>query len=277
MERIACGDGVDVIGQAFEKGKQISCDRIKLKNLDMNNITGVFHGDGPGRIVSVRRGDSQNFAMPGGPFAGAGPVSTRTPVRPAGFVPVQPAADPDQMTCLDLRFMKSITGNKNSKELVFHGQVRAAHAPAQSWTTTLEDDDPKNLGKDAVVLHSEVLELADMSPVNGSSGGNMEFQALGNVSAEGTMRGDKADTPASFNALCARLSYSRAKDQLIFEGDGRSPAELYKQQREGGVVEPFKAQKIVVFQKSGQVSQINVDGIHSLEINPGPARPLPGR
>ena len=172
--------------------------------------------------------------------------------------------------------MKSLTGNKNRKELVFHGQVRAAHAPAQSWTTTLEDDDPGRLGKDAVVLHSQVLELVDMSPVGGSSGGgNVEFQALENVVAEGTLPGKAADAPAKFVAHCARLSYSRAKDQLIFEGDGRSPAELYKQQREGGAVEPFTAQKIIVFQKSGQVSQVNVNGFNSVQMNPGPGGPTP--
>ncbi len=65
--------------------------------------------------------------------------------------------------------MRSITGNKIRKDLVFHGQVRAAYAPAQSWTTTLESDDPKRLGPQAVVLHCEHLAVNDMSPVSGSS------------------------------------------------------------------------------------------------------------
>ena len=36
--------------------------------------------------------------------------------------------------------------------MTFHGNVSAAHAPAYSWEQSLEDPDPKRLGKDAVVL-----------------------------------------------------------------------------------------------------------------------------
>ena len=70
-----------------------------------------------------------------------------------------------------------------------------------------------------VELDSDSLEIADMSPVGGS-GGNMEFQARDNVKVEST----------NFSASCARMSFSQAKDWLIFEGDGRSDAELYKQE-----------------------------------------------
>ena len=45
----------------------------------MNNITGDFHGNGPGRVISVRRGGNQDFSMPGGPMAGgANRSGTRT-------------------------------------------------------------------------------------------------------------------------------------------------------------------------------------------------------
>ena len=60
---------------------------MQLKNLDLNNITGDFHGDGPGWLVRVSRGGSQGFAMPGGPLAGPGRPAT---VRPVGFGPPQP-------------------------------------------------------------------------------------------------------------------------------------------------------------------------------------------
>jgi lipopolysaccharide export system protein LptA len=258
VEKIICGEGVSIVNQAFENGQQTGFDRIQLKDLDMNNITGDFHASGPGRVISVRRGGNQAFNMPGGPLAGGG----GTNVRPAAFAPAQPPDDPNQLSCLDLTFMKSITGNKNRKDLTFHGQVRAAHAPAQSWATTLEDIDPKRLGKDAVILHSESLEVADMSPVSGGSGGNTEFQARDNVKAEGN----------NFYALCARLSYSQAKDQMIFEGDGRSDAELYKQEQEGVPVQPFKAQKIIYFTKT---KQVNVDGFHSAEMNQAPEKSAP--
>ena len=239
----------------------------------MNNITGDTYANGPGRMISVRRGGNQAFDMPAGPLAGAGaggaPAQSvgGTPARPAAFAPAQPrpaspSPDPNQLSCLDLTFMQSITGNKNHKEMTFHGNVRAAHAPASTWETTLEDPDPKRLGKDAVVLHSDSLEVADMGPVGGGGGGNTEFQARDNVIAEGS----------TFFARCARLSYSQAKDQLIFEGDGRSDAELYKQEQEGGAVQTYKMQKIIYFKKTRQV---NVDGFNSLEMNQPPEKPAP--
>ncbi len=262
VEKIICGEGVYIVDQAFADGQQTGCDHIWLKDLDMNNITGDFHASGPGRVISVRRGGNQAFSLPNGPLAGGGPNPGGASAPPVAFAPAQPPDDPNQLSCLDLSFMQSITGNKNRKELTFHGQVRAAHAPAQSWATTLDDPDPKRLGNDAVILHSESLEVDDMSPVGGGSGGNAEFQARDNVIAEG----------ANFSAHCSRLSYSQAKDQMIFEGDGRSDAELYKQEQEGAPVQPFKAQKIIYFRKSRQV---NVDGFHSAEMNQAPEKPAP--
>lgn len=272
MERIVCGEGVHIVNQGFDKEQQTGYDRIWFKDLDMNNITGDFQANGPGRVISVRRGGNQDFSLPGGPLAGAAmggaPAQSPggTPARAAAFAPGQPRPasgepDPNQLSCLDLRFVSSLTGNKNRKEMTFHGNVRAAHAPASSWEQSLEDSDPKRLGKDAVVLHHcESLEVADMSPAGGR--GNMEFQARDNVRAEG----------ATFSAHCARLSYSQAKDQLIFEGDGRSDAELYKQEQEGGAVQPFKAQKIIYFKKT---QQVNVDDFRSLEMNQPPQKPAP--
>jgi hypothetical protein len=265
VETIHCGGGVYVVNQSVDDaGRQTSNDHIHFKDLDLNYITGEFHATGPGHVTSVRRGGAQGFNIPGGPLPGPG-----APTRPAAFAPGQPATAP--LECLDLTFMTSITGNKNRKDMVFHGQVRAAHADAKSWNTTLEDPDPNHLGPQAFVLKSESLEVADMTPVGGS-GSSMEFQARDNVIAEGAIPTATEGKPTNFYARCARLSYSQAKDQLIFEGDGRSDAELYKQDGAGKNVEPFKAQKILYFQKTGEAI---VNGFHSLDVNPPPARPAP--
>jgi hypothetical protein len=231
----------------------------------MNNITGEFRSTGPGRLTSVRRGGGQGFNFPGSPQ-----------VHAAAFAPGQSSSAAGPLECLDLRFMKSITGNKNRREMTFHGQVVAAHALAQSWAMTLLDDgnpDPNRLGPQAVVVKSESLEVADMSPVGGGGGSsNMEFQARDNVIAEGALPPSADGKLSNFYARCARLSYSQAKDQLIFEGDGRSDAELFKQSGEGTAVSPFKAQKILYFQKTQEVI---VNGFRSAEFNPPPAKPVP--
>jgi hypothetical protein len=268
VERMICGDGVFIENRTIKAGEQVSYDRMQLKNLDLNNISGDFHGDGPGWLVSVSRGGSQGFAMPGGLSAGPGGPAA---VRPAGFGPPLPETpDPNQLTCVHLRFLRSITGNKIAKVVVFHGQVCAAYAPAQSWTTTLDSDDPNRLGLKAVVLHSDHLEVDGMSPVSGSTGSKVELKALDNVVAEGT----------NFTSRSARLTYTQEKELLILEGDGRSDAELFKQ--EGGPGTPathFAAQNIRYFLETKfRPAKVEVTGVRSFETNQTPGRPAaPGR
>ncbi len=260
--RLICGDGVFIENRTIQAGQQVSYDRMQLKNLDLDNVTGDFHGDGPGWLIRVSREGSQGFSMPGGPLAGPDRPAT---VRPVSLGPQQPGRpDPNQLTCIHLRFLKSITGNKIREDLVFHGQVRTAYAPAQAWTTTLESDDPKLLGPKAVVMTCDNLAVAKMSPVSGSNGGNLELTALDNVIAYG----------ANFTARCARMTYTQAKELLIFEGDGRSDAEFFDQVIEGGQAERSAAQKILYFLKTGQK---NVEGLHSFEKNLAPGRlTMPG-
>ena len=84
------------------------------------------------------------------------------------------------------------------------------------------------------------------------SGGKTDFHVLEFVCAGG----------ATLMARYARLSYSPANEEMIFEGDGQCDAELYKQGQDGAV-SPFKAQKIIYFKKTGEMI---VSGFHSLAI-----------
>ena len=80
----------------------------------------------------------------------------------------------------------------------------------------------------------------------------------------------------NFTARSARLTYTQAKDLLILEGDGRSDAELFKQEGgQGTAASRFAAQKILYFLKTNQV---NVEGVRSLDMNQVPGGPtVPGR
>ena len=68
--------------------------------------------------------------------------------------------------------------------------------------TTLETaghliDDPIQLpiqfGQQGVVLSCDSLEVTDMGPVPGSTGGNGELIGLGNVTADGTFVNDRGE------------------------------------------------------------------------------------
>ena len=189
IETMNCGGGVFIENRTLEAGQQVSYERMQMQDLSVNNINGQLNAAGPGRLISVRRGGNAGFAMPG------------MTAKPVGFAAAQPPnsfngnANANALKCLHLTFNKSITGNIKQKDLAFHGQVRAAYAPAQSWTTTLESDDPKELGDSAVVLHCDHMSVNDMSPMSNNGAGNIEMTATDNVIAEGT----------DFNARSSRL------------------------------------------------------------------------
>jgi lipopolysaccharide export system protein LptA len=250
VERIVCGGGVFIENRAITDGQPVSYDRMQLQSLDLNNISGEFHGAGPGWLVSVSRGGKQGFPLPGGPLAGMGPPRT-------AFGPqATQTTDPNQLACFQLRFLRSISGNSIQKDVVFHGQVRAGHAPVPLWTSTLdlESDDPGRMGPEAFVLDCDTMQVAQMSPVSGGRSGSMEVAALDNVIVQA----------AYYNSRSARATYAQAKDLVILEGDGRSDAELFKQEVPGGPVSRFAAQKLEYYIKTGQVKTEGVrayDGI----------------
>jgi len=268
---LECGDGVFVENRSIDAGQQASYDRFQLKNLRLNNITGDFEGDGPGWLVSVRRGSSQDFFRPGGPLPSPGRTAT---IRPVSLGPPSHApSDPKPLTCVHLTFVKSVTGNKIRKDLTFHGRVRTAYAPAQSWTTTLEGDDPRRLGPGAAVLQCEQLTVNDMSPVSGSSSRNLEFTAQDNVVGEGI-----GPTGTDYTIRSYRATYAEAKDMLVLEGDGRSDAELSTQEGgEGSYLSNHVAmQKFIYYPKTNRTAAF--EGVHSLDsqqMNRAPGRPMP--
>ena len=74
-------------------------------------------------------------------------------------------------------------------------------------------------------------------------GRSVELSAGGNVLVEGD----------SFTARSARLSFSEVKDLLVFEGDGRSDAQLFRQDRVGGPTSSASAGKILYWRKYNRV------------------------
>ena len=57
----------------------------------------------------------------------------------------------------------------------------------------------------------------------------------------------------TYKALGSRITYAQAKDVLILEGDGRSPAELFQQKQAGAAAKRFTAQKILYWRKTKDI------------------------
>jgi hypothetical protein len=85
-----------------------------------------------------------------------------------------------------------------------------------------------------------------------------ELEATGNTLVENT----------AYTARAARLTYAQAKDLLVLEGDGRTDARLFRQQRLGAKPEEAAARKILFWPSTNRVS---VDSARFLDLTTPPS------
>jgi hypothetical protein len=255
VESIHCDGGVQMENRTLDPQTQqmTSHERMQVNRLDVNLLTGATGAEGPGWLVSVRRG---------GADAGFGNAFAQGGMRPAQPVAV-PAALPagpkkDGLNCLHVRFQGPIVGNLLRHEITFRDRVRAAYAPVATWDAELNSEDPQELGPGSVVLHCEQMSIVDMTAA-GTGQRALEFGAAGNAVVEG----------GQFTARAARISYAEIKDLLVLEGDGRTDAELFRQAQPGSEWSKETARKILFWPKTRRAS---VDGQHALEYNMAPGQ-----
>jgi hypothetical protein len=134
-------------------------------------------------------------------------------------------------------------GNINQRTMEFHQRVEAIWGPVAGWGDTLDPHAPGGLPPRAIGITSDGLGVAQTPQAPGHRRSSMELIAVGNVLVEGD----------SFTARSARLSWSEAKDLLVFEGDGRSDAQLFRQVKLGAPTSSASAGKILYWRTLNQV------------------------
>lgn len=219
VARVACGSGVKIHNVSHTEDGSRSVERLYVRDLVIDRTTGNVTGTGPGRLENVRLGQAPGFETPAGI---SGPQQA----------PRQPR--PDELTYLSVDFQKGLQGNIGQRVLEFQQRVEAIFGPVGSWDETLSPHDARGLPARTVRISTDVLGVGQTPPVPGQRRGSMEMYATGNVLVEG-------DT---FTGRSARLSWSEAKDLIVFEGDGRSDAQLYRQERVGAPTSNASAGKI---------------------------------
>jgi hypothetical protein len=257
VARIACGNGVRIESESVAVDGAKSVEKLFLRDLLVDRATGEVTGSGPGRLASTRFGASPGIALPG---AGGLPGA-------AGAAQPTPAPRPDELSYLGVDFQRGIRGNINRRQMEFHQRVEAIWGPVGGWNDTLDAHAAGGLPPRAVAITSDVLSVGQAAPLPGLRRGTLELGAAGNVMVEGE----------AFTARSSRLSYSEAKDLLIFEGDGRSDAQLFRQERIGAPTSSASAGKILYWRGLNQV-EVNDARFIDLEQlgGTGGASRLPG-
>ena len=228
--RVACSNGVRIESRSEVDGQVDSVEQLFVRDLAFDRLTGDVRGTGPGRLTSTRRG--------GGGLSIGAPSLPGNPASPA-------VASTEQtgITFLGVDFQRGFTGNMNQRRMEFQQRVETIWGPVSSWDETLDLHAPEGLPEKVVAVTSDLLSVGQAPPVPGRPSRSVELSAGGNVLVEG----------AAFTARSARLSYSEMKDLLVFEGDGRTDAQLFRQDRVGGPTSSASAGKILYWRQHNRV------------------------
>jgi len=244
--QILCRGGVSMENRSFDKRGLLSVERTKVSDLVINLLSGALTAGGPGEVTTVRRGSPDRLAA-------------RGPGRLAsGQVAAAAGSNGDRLTYLGVCCQGSITGNvHDDRQMTFHDQVQTTYGPVDAWESRLDAEDPDFFEHDGVLLSCRQLTVSEITmPIEYRR--TVEMVALGNARAEGR----------TFTATACRMAYTEAKDLLTLEGDGRTDAELFRQEYVGGPTSRAAARKIRYCPSS---NTLNVSDARSLELNLAPA------
>jgi hypothetical protein len=245
VSRIACGSGVRIESESAAQDGAKSVEQLFVRDLVIDRTTGNVTGTGPGRLASTRFGQPPGMSLPNGPQA---PGAVPPPAAPAA------AAQPDELTYLGVDFQRGMRGNINRRVMEFHQRVEAIWGPVAKWGDTLDPHAAAGLPPRVVTISSDVLGVGQTPPAPGQKRSSIEMAAGGNVLVEGE----------SFTARSARLTWSEAKDLLVFEGDGRSDAQLFRQAKVGAATSSASAGKILYWRA---INRVDVDDARFLDLD----------
>jgi hypothetical protein len=245
VSRIACGSGVRIESESAAQDGGKSVEQLFVRDLVIDRTTGNVTGTGPGRLASTRFGQPPGMSLPTGPQT---PGAAPAPPAPAA------AAQPDELTYLGVDFQRGMRGNINRRVMEFHQRVEAIWGPVAKWGDTLDPRAPTGLPPRVVTISSDVLGVGQAPPAPGQKRSSIEMAAGGNVLVEGE----------SFTARSARLTWSEAKDLLVFEGDGRSDAQLFRQAKVGAATSSASAGKILYWRA---INRVDVDDARFLDLD----------
>ena len=170
------------------------------------------------------------------------------------------------LTYLGVDFQRGLRGNIHRRMMEFHQRVEAVWGPVAGWDDVLDVHAAAGLPEGVVTVSCDVLGVAQVPPAPGGARSTIELAAAGNVLVEGE----------SFTGRSARLTWAEAKDLLVFEGDGRSDAQLFRQLQAGAQPSSASAGKILLWRGQNRVDVEDARYLDLDQLRGGPAPSLPG-
>ncbi|MEX2137735.1 MAG: hypothetical protein WD894_00625 [Pirellulales bacterium] len=222
---IACLGPVRMTQETSNNKGPIAVETLTAHDLTIQQATGDLNAFGPGWLETTRLGS-------------ATPLAPRSAAKPA----VALAPSSEGLVYVRVDYQGKITGNVQRKELVFHDDIRGVYGPITRWGEKL-DVNATQIGKQEIRFRSDELHVRQVAGVQPDTTA-VELEAVGNTDVDGQ----------AFSARAHRLTYVQGKEQLIFEGNGRSAAELDHQPLTGGSRNHARAGKLEYWLETGQVN-----------------------
>jgi len=233
VELLACRGDVLLESRQTQSGGVIAFDRMNVRDLTVNRLTGELTGQGPGHVVGWHLGTAADLGLQSGPASSSAnvrPIAARGSTSAASAANSSPRAGQKQINFIGVQFQRGISGNvlPQHQQLVFHDQVRTIVGPVPTWDAQLDPDAVGGVPPGGTLINSDELTVSEVElpssaqrTAESSAQRTAELDAEGNVEVEGQQQqGDL------FMAQAHHLTYSQAKDLLVLTGDGLSPAKL---------------------------------------------------
>lgn len=144
---------------------------------------------------------------------------------------------------MELRFHNGLQGNFKLRQGVAQGDIRCILKPVSTFNEKVDTMNDRAVLSDGSILKCNRMEISE-TVVPGDTKTGLELTTSGSTQIFGdiyTVRSDKA----KFNQL---------KDLVIIEGDGRTDAELHRQEYPGAPTDTWTAQRIEYNLKTKQVT-----------------------
>ncbi len=244
LHRLICRSEVLLENRSWDAQGELSRDRVETADLTVDLITGDLTATGPGNFRSMRRTEKKN------PVAQGVLGQSSTGKQPADIP--RPGDSPTGLTFLSVEFQRSLVGNLHRREMTFADRVRTIYGPVQTWEENIPWRAQGALPPQVVFLSCDQLSAAEMAiPPAGER--FLELLAVGNTVIES----------AGYTARAHRLSYTENKGLVVLEGDGRTDAELFSQDRLGAPRQRVAARKIYYWPATNHLS---LDSASLLEV-----------
>ena len=140
--------------------------------------------------------------------------------------------------------------------MTFRGDVQSLDGPVNGWDDQISMAKHEDLRPQTVRMNCQQMDVFQLP---GQAKDKVELVASGNTHLWG-----KSMEGQLFEAQAHRLKYHQSKDLMMLQGDGKSDAHLWYQEKPGGKPSHIPAQQIRYWPRANHAQ---LEGAAMLEFN----------